>query len=388
MSLAAGGPPVVAANISRALDSVGIGTSIFTTTAFHSDQRDGQIDDMPTGLSGTEVQAHPIQTFKRLAYSPLLNEALRSRIREYDVVHIHSLFQYPQFAAFQNAWRYSVPYVVSPHGALDPYLRTRGRVRKWLVDRMWQRKMLDNADALHFTTVEEAKLVKDLNFKSPPVIIPNGVDVRAFGTQPQHYEVQPIKAELGIGTGPIIANHGRLDHKKGLAILIQAMPRILSHFPSAQLVLIGPDSRGHRKFLERQVADHHLEQVVLFAGLRRGAELTNLIHAADIWALPSFTENFGYAVVEAMAAGKPVVTSPHVNIASEAHEAGALIMVDNKPDLFANAIVDQLRDREAGKDLGERARVYAGQFDWSVVGQQYVDLYVSIAAGRGGSRQK
>lgn len=378
MSLSAGGPPVVVTNIARALKHLGAEPSVFTTTAYHSDRQNTLIMDPPSGIAGIDVRVFPVGIAARFAYSQTLGRSLQSHAGAYDVIHIHSLFQHPQYAAFRAATSASIPYVVSPHGALDPYLRTRGKFRKWAVDRVWQRSMLDKAHAIHYTTQEEEGLVDDLAFQAPTAVIPNGVDVHAFGNSPSGAVIDAIRTELKVGDGPLIVNHGRLDRKKGLVILIEAMTRITMAFPSAQLVLVGPDSRGHRKELELCVSTKGLNDAVIFAGLRRDQELQALVHTADVWALPSYTENFGYAVVEAMAAGKPVVTSPHVNIAPNASDAHALVMVDNTPELVATAVIDQLQNREARHDLGMRAQAYAQQFDWLTVGRQYLDLYTSV----------
>ena len=92
------------------------------------------------------------QAPRRLAFAPAMYRALQDEARRYDVVHIHSLFLFPQFAAYRAAIAADVPYVVSPRGALDPYLRQRGRFVKAAADRLWQRSMLERAAALHVTS--------------------------------------------------------------------------------------------------------------------------------------------------------------------------------------------------------------------------------------------
>lgn len=378
LSLAAGGPPIVAVNIARGLMASGVGTSLFTTSAFHGNPKSTEVESPPPGLNELDAKVFPLGMLRRLAYSHELGDCLKKKALEYDVMHIHMLFQYPQFAAFKVAHQYGIPYVVSPHGALDPYLRKRGKLRKWAVDRIWQRQMMDEACAIHYTTEEERQLVADLGFSAPAAIIPNGVDVDAFRIRPSEPEIDAIKTALNLGAGPLIVNHGRLDRKKGLPILIQAMKRIVIAMPDAKLVLVGPDSRGHQRELEQIVESQGLQGAVEFAGLRRGTELMSLIHAADVWALPSYTENFGYAVAEAMAAGKAVVTSPYVNIAPAAEQDQALVVVENEPDLVGEAILRLLSNEHERRELGERASAYAEQFDWSAVGDQFIDLYRSI----------
>jgi glycosyltransferase involved in cell wall biosynthesis len=379
LSLAAGGPPVVAVNIARSLADAEIQAELYTTTAFQKDFRSLAVENPPMGLQSLQTRVFPIGRLgSRLAFSSELAVALAKNMRDFDLVHIHMLFQFPQFAAFRAAKTWGIPYVVSPHGALDPYLRTRGRLRKWLVDFLWQREMMEHAAAVHFTTEEERDLVQDLDLGSPAVVIPNGVGTDAFGCEPPVSVWKNLKQELHLGRGPFIVNHGRLDSKKGLPVLIRSMSIVRKTFPDAQLLLVGPDSRGHRRELEKVTKEEGLQQSVVFAGLRRDSELVSLIHAADLWALPSYTENFGYAVVEAMAAGKAVVTSPYVNIAPAAARAGAMVVVENEPALVADTITRLLAHPTERRAIGDRAKSYARQFDWAVVGRQYVDLYSDI----------
>lgn len=166
-----GGPAMVVVNAARALRPLGWESTIVATDLAHPASWSGRervtLADIPNG-AGLDARLYPARWPYRLAYSPALARALRELVHEYDVVHIHMLFQYPQFAAYEAARRAGVPYVVAPRGALDPHLRRRSRLVKAVTGLLWQRRMLDAAAALHFTTGEEARLVSDLRLRSVP----------------------------------------------------------------------------------------------------------------------------------------------------------------------------------------------------------------------------
>lgn len=161
-----GGPAVDVVESSLALRRCGVETSIFATdmaeppSAKH--HRRVSPSDLPVGAEDLDVRLFPARWPYRLAFSAGLYSALGREASRYDVVHIHTLYLFPQFAAYRQAVRHGIPYVVAPLGSLDPYLRRRGRLRKAVVHVLWQRHMLSRASALHFRSEEEARLVADV----------------------------------------------------------------------------------------------------------------------------------------------------------------------------------------------------------------------------------
>ena len=233
--------------------------------------------------------------------------------------------------------------MLSPRGALDPWIRGRRRYIKQANDFLWQRRMLDDADAIHLTTEEEQQLIAPLHIRAPQVVIPNGIEVDRFRGPSDGQRFR--ERWLGGYKGPLIMNHGRLSAKKGLDVLFQALEIVRTEV-DAHLVFVGADDEGIGNQLRRHIRATNLARHVTIVPPLSGSDLVDAIHSADVWALPSYTENFGMAVVEAMAAGRAVVTSPHVNIAPEASVAGALLMVENSPEAVASALSELLQDSQ------------------------------------------
>jgi glycosyltransferase involved in cell wall biosynthesis len=270
-----------------------------------------------------------------------------------------------------------VPYVVSPRGALDPYLRRRHRFRKAVAHVLWQRRLLDNAATLHVTTREEAQLIADVAPHVNRAVIGNGIDWPLFQTLP-HPSVFRA-SHLRNHQGPVILTIGRISHKKGLDVLIRAFARLASVVPAAILVIAGPDDEGLLPKLRAIAANEGVRRRVLFPGMLSRAEKLAALAAADVWALPSHTENFGIAVVEALAAGVPVLVSPAVNIANEAGGAGAALVAESTPEDFAAALLVLLGSDSERARVSAAGRRFSRRFDWSRIAPQLVSLYATVA---------
>jgi glycosyltransferase involved in cell wall biosynthesis len=263
-----------------------------------------------------------------------------------------------------------VPYVVSPHGALDPWLRQRGRLRKAVAGLLWQRRMLDGAAALHFTSEAESRLAGRFSEGVPRVVVPLGVSWADF---------QELPPPASVGEGPVVLALGRIAAKKGLDMLIRAFALTRRRFPAATLVVAGPDDEGLRPRLEELARSEGVGDAVVFPGMLTGRDKLAALAAADVWALASHTENFGIAVVEALAAGAPTLVSPAVNLAGEIERAGAGVVSETKPEAFAGALAYLLEDEERRAQYGERGRKFAQRYDWEALAPRIVELYEAVA---------
>ncbi len=375
-----GGPPVAVVESSLALRDCGVETTIFATdmaeaASAPSHARVGAAD-LPAGARDLDLRLFPARWPRRLAFSPELYRSLAREAPRYDVVHIHSLFLFPQFAAYRGARTADVPYVVSPRGALDPFLRGRGRAVKAIADTLWQRGMLDSAAALHVTSDDEQRLIADVAPRVTRHVVPNGIRWNAYQQLPSG---DAFRARFFAGsTAPIVMFLGRISHKKGLDVLIRAFARVRREIGGCKLAIVGPDDEGLTPSLRSLAGSLGIAAEVVFTGMLQGDEKLGALAAADVWALPSHSENFGNAVIEAMACGLPVVISPHVNIAPQIASTDAGIVAALDEQAFATAIMALLHDRAARDAIGERGRAFARRYDWSAVGPQLASMYDAV----------
>jgi glycosyltransferase involved in cell wall biosynthesis len=378
-----GGPAVSVVESSLALAECGVETTIFATdlaeAASAATHARVTAADLPRGAESLAVRLFPARRPRRLAFSPELWRALQEHAREYDVVHIHSLFLFPQFAAYRAARAAGVPYVVSPRGALDPHLRRRNRAVKAINDVLWQRGMLNGAARLHVTSDEESRLLIDVAPGVPRAVTPNGIRWQDFQDLPDGREFR--SCSLQGHDGPLVMYLGRLSHKKGLDVLIRAFAIARRDVRDARLAIVGPDDEGLTPALAALARREGVAEAVTFAGMLRGRDKLSALAAADVWALPSHSENFGVAVAEALAAGRAVVVSPGVNIAPEIARAGAGVVSDLRAEAFAESISSLLRDEPTRRRLGAAGRVFARRYDWANVGPQLAAMYEEVTAG-------
>jgi glycosyltransferase involved in cell wall biosynthesis len=297
----------------------------------------------------------------------------------YDVIHIHNLWQFPQYAAYKAALDHGIPYVISPHGGLDPYLRQRGRTRKRISTALWQGEMLNRAALIHVTTQAEKQLIADVAPHVERAVVPCGLYVAEFASPPGRETFR--RERLGGYDGPVVMFIGRITQKKGIDVLIRAFARVRRTI-ACRLVIIGPDDEGLLPKLRRNAANEGVVQDVDFLEPVYGEERLRALASADLWALTSHTENFGIAVVEAMAAGCAVVTTPGVNLAADIAAHGAGVIAPAAPEPFSEALLELLNDPVRRSHLQQKARAFATRYDWEVVAPRLFDMYQTAAAGR------
>jgi glycosyltransferase involved in cell wall biosynthesis len=348
-----GGPIVSVHGLCRALAARGHDVHVFTTNV----DGDGT-SDVPLGVA---VPLHGVNVhyfaspFRRLYYSPGMRKALRA-VSEFDVVHLHSVFLWPTYAAARAAERARVPYVVSPRGMLVPELidrKSRSVKRAWI--RLFENRTFWRSSLVHFTSQQEERDAKRTEVPIPrAAIIPNGV------------ELPPDRAT---NRGDELLFLGRINWKKGLDRLIGAM-RLL---PEARLTIAGNDEENYRHSLP------HLENV-RFVGPVSGEAKDELLRGAAALVLPSYSENFGNVVLEAMAVATPVVVTPEVGLAAEVERSGAGVVTSNDPPALAAALRALLSDPAKREAMGRAGRAAVeARYSWERVAAQMEKAYAGLA---------
>lgn len=376
-----GGPVVAVTGICEATAALGAESVIVATSLGQvptaGDWRKVTPDEMPANAGRLDIRLFDVAPPRRLAFAPAMGRFLRAEVDGFDVVHIHSLWLYPQFAAQRSARRAKVPYVVSPRGALDPYLRQRGRARKAATNLIWQNAMLRHAARIHVTADAEAELIADVAPAVPRDVIPGGIwlDREEPGDAGRFRD-----RFLDRSAGDVVLFVGRISQKKGVDVLIRAFARARRSSPDAVLAIAGPDDEGLRPGLERLAEELGVARDVRFLGALYGQDKADALAAATVWALPSHSENFGNAVVEALAHGLPCVLSPQINIAAEIAEHDAAVVTPNQADGFGDALADLLADPARRSALAGRAREYARRYDWNTVGPRMLRMYEECIA--------
>lgn len=383
VSSRAGGLIGFTADASESLIDAGHEVTIFSTNLgpvpSSGEFRKLTPDEMPAAADKLDIELFDVEHPRRLVHSPDLARRLNDVAGEFDLVHVHSLWLHPQYAGARAARRNDVPYVVSPHGALDPALRGRGRARKALTSTLWQNRMLREAGVLHITTEEEGELIADVAPNVPRRVVPNGIWVDRLA-DPQADGERFRDRHLQGHSGKVILYFGRITFKKGIDILLRAFAQAAPE--GTRLAIVGPDDEGLGPQLEALATELGVASATVFTGPLYGRDRADALAAADVWALPSHTENFGIAVVEAMALGCACVVSPAVNLAPAISQAGAGVVAELDPQVFGSAMAELLADEPRRAAVSASAREFAQRYDWSRVAPQLAELYADLLAGR------
>ena len=373
-----GGPSQVCRELCGELARRGQQVTIYTTDIDGPGREDVPYG-RPVWADGAKIRYFPVQTPRRYVVSWPLARALREAVPRHDIVHVHSLYLFPPTVAAHYCRRARVPYLVRPHGTLDPYLYRRHRARKWVYEQLFEWRNLTRAAALHFTTLEEEELTRPLRIPTRGVVVPPGLHVERYQREPASGAPPPWPEARG---RRVVLYLGRLNFKKGLDLLTRAFGDLARRRPDVHLVLAGPDDEGYGERVRRWLGEVGALERCTIVGMQVGAAKLAALHGADVFVLPSYSENFGVTVVEAMASGLPVVISDRVNIWREIAAARAGLVVPPDPGAISRALATVLDDpdREAMAERGRR--LVSERFSWTAAGERMLDVYREIVSSR------
>jgi glycosyltransferase involved in cell wall biosynthesis len=353
-----GGPIYSVHALCAALARRGHDVHVFTTNV------DGPHDsDVPLGVAvprdDVNVWYFATSTGRRLYRSPTMGRALAERIEGFDTLHLHSVFLWPTSMAASVARRKGVPYVLAPRGMLvADLIRRKSRLLKQAWIAALDRRNLAHAAAVHVTSEIERDEIVALKLPARRfAVVPNGIEL-----PPR--DIERAATSPGTGRSRTVLALGRLSWKKGLDRLIPAMALV----PDARLVIAGNDDEGYRPQLEAIAEACGVLDRIAFTGPVTGRAKWDLIATADVLALPSYSENFGNVVLEAMACGTPVVVTPEVGLAATVAEVSAGIVATGTPDAIGAAIARLLASPDERARMGAAGRrAAADRFSWDAI---------------------
>jgi glycosyltransferase involved in cell wall biosynthesis len=323
-----------------------------------------------TDLDGVSVRYFPTGAGRRLYRSPDMDRALQTNISSFDVVHTHSVFLWPTTSAARAARANAVPYLLAPRGMLvADLIRRKSTFAKLAWMRIFERDNIEKAAAIHATSRIEADDINRLGLHYRRMIIV------ANGTQLPGSEALEQGRMANLSDRPKVAFLGRLNWKKGLDRLIEAM----ADLPEADLIVAGDDEEGYRVTVEALARNLGVISRVSFVGPIDGPEKWKLLASAQVLALPSYSENFGNVVLEAMAAGCPVVVTPEVGSAGVVRDAGAGLVVRGDAGELARALRTILSDRDMAQTMGDAGRkIVAERFNWECIAEEMERAYKEV----------
>jgi glycosyltransferase involved in cell wall biosynthesis len=352
-----GGPIKSIHELARSLVRDGHELTVFTTNSNGPGDLDVALGS-PVKIDGVNVVYYKVTWPRRYFHSPALANALRSTVRDFDLVYTAWMYVHPSTTAAREAWKHGVPCIVSPRGMLDRNaIKQKGRLKKAAYLAMLGRKMLERAASIHFTSDGERHNCAVPLPESKCVVVPNGIDVDAELT----LSSQPSARFRHLGQGRLVLFLGRLSYIKGLDLLSDAWPMVVKEVPDARLILAGADDEKLWERLQRKFGQSGVSNAVTYVGLVGGEAKGELLERCSILVNPSYLESFGMSIVEAMAHAKPVVVTDRVNIASDITKAGAGLVTPCDPLEIARALIWLLRDPHQCVSRGHSGREFVRQ---------------------------
>ncbi|MBI1203294.1 MAG: glycosyltransferase [Rhodopseudomonas sp.] len=369
-----GGPVVAVHDLCRALAARGHDVTVMTTDVDGTGHSDVPLD-RPLHQDGVTIRYFPSPLLRRIFWSPALGRALDGAMRDADLVHLHMIFQWPVWAGARAARAAGLPYVVSPRGMLvADMVRRRNRLAKTLWLALIERSTVERAAALQVASELEAAELAGFGWRLPPIaVVANGVD-----DPDPAIAGRPLAPDIAaaIAARPVVLYLGRLSWKKGLDRLLRAFALT----PSGTLVIAGTDDEGLSTRLAALA-----EQLNIAARVRivprtvDGADKEALFAAAQLFVLPSYSENFGNTVLEAMRRGVAVVTTPQVGAAAIVEAAQAGLIVDGESPSFAAAMQQLIDDPARAAIMGAAGRRHVvAHYGWPAMAARIEQLYLSL----------
>lgn len=379
-----GGPVTSLHCLSKALAKKGVDVSVYTTNV--------DLDNKVTVNQEVDIDGVRVTYFSFTGifdfiaalgwqFSWPMARALKQNINSFDLIYIATIWSYPAAIAAYYSRKYRKPYILTPRGMLYPDTFFKKAWKKWLYYQLILKRYIQGASAIHYTSEDEAEKTHSfLGLSNPVAVVPNGIELSEFRDLPDKEKLKIRYPQLK--DKKIIIFLGRLNWKKGLDILVRAHAMLIKERSDVHLLIAGGDEKRYGKKVKGWIKKYGIDAYVTFTGMLLGKEKLEAYAGSDIFVLPSYSENFGMAVVEAMACRLPVIISNKVGIYKEVEQNKAGVVIDtNAPDLY-RAIKILLENH----DLREELKVNAGKlvkenYDIDMVVEKMLRIYGELGAG-------
>lgn len=310
----------------------------------------------------------------KFGFSPALNQAVLDIQGKDQIVHLHGIWTY--LSVVTDRWRRQSgqPTVVSPHGMLDPWALEQSRWKKRLVALLYEWRNLTQAACLHATSESELESIRKYGLRTPTALIPNGVDLPSSDPVPSPKPAgEDRKALLFLG---------RIHPKKGIPNLVRAWKMLGEATKDWFIAIAGPDEVNHVSEIAQLIRELNLENSVKLVGPQYGNGKHAWLQHADAFILPSYSEGFSVAVLEAMAYSLPTIITPQCNFPA-AIQSGVAISVDPRVDSIATGLRQLFEMSESDRlSFGDKSRIFVQErYTLASVAKQLIEVYHWVLGG-------
>lgn len=373
-----GGLSVAVIQMVKSLRNTGVDAEIVTTNDNERMELDLQLrilhkyEDVPVRFfSKFSPFVHAVSEFD---FSIDLTAWLWHHIRDYDLIHIHGIFSYPSTIAMAISRLQKISYINRPFGQLCHWSLQQKRLKKQIYLNLIEKPNLFSAEAIHLTSVQEQQELETLSWNLCSFVLPHGVALPGAIADAHEQLHQMLNIPLEV---PIILFLSRLHPKKGLDYLIPALSKL--HNQNFAFVLAGGGDPEYEAELDRLVQENNLSDRTYKLGFVGGDKKDICLQGADLYVLTSHSENFGIAVLEALASGTPALVTTGVALSDLVKEQNLGWVVDLEIEAITHSIQEFLDNPDMAKQKGERAAQYvAANYTWEKIALNLKSIYENI----------
>eukprot|EP00388_Colpodella_angusta_P005610 GDKJ01017243.1.p1 GENE.GDKJ01017243.1~~GDKJ01017243.1.p1 ORF type:complete len:385 (-),score=46.56 GDKJ01017243.1:1886-3040(-) len=366
-----GGPPKIIYD--HAVEQIKLGAEVTILTPITEGQK---LYALPEGAKIVVCKRHWLAKFWA-EFSPELFFWIKKHGSEYDVIHIHGLWHFAGLAPYLAGVK--TPKCVTIHGLLDRWALANGYWKKKLFGTLFQKSVLDKTELIQINNLDEKNDLQNfLGHTHPNVkIVPNGMNLRNFEKLP---EKGIFKEKYNIPKDKkLILFLSRINIKKGLDLLLPAFKTILAKRNDCILVLAGPDD-GYLSETERFIETESLQESIKLVGMLVGEDKLAAFADADIFVLPSHSEGFSIATLEALVSGIPSLLSDRVGFGESIRESNAAHLVELNPESIINGLTKMLDDEKYCELLANNGKTLVKEkYDIELVAKNLFEEFKKIA---------
>lgn len=367
ISLNCGGPPFSIYNLAKALREKKVNADIWSVIS-DKERKEMFFNDVNIKLFNLEFP-------KRWRKSSKLYSALKKDILNYDILHLHQVWDYPIYVGAKLACKYRKPYIISPRGIFMDRWRYNS-IKKILYFKIIFGKYMDRATCIHALSDLELKGLLKAGIKGIFTVIPNGIRVEDYQNLPKNYAE---KIWPDIDKSLVCLYMGRLSPEKGIELLITSWAEVIKQHKEAKLLIAGEGTIKYKEKLRNQIKKLGLESYVLFIGLLDDFKKKVALGRADVYVQASYSEGMSNSILEAMVSGKPCVITKGCNFPSIAEWAAGEV-VEPDPISMSQAILRILSLSQRERiDMGQKGKYEViNNFSWEKIALKYYKVYECI----------
>lgn len=365
-----GGPPKIIYD--HAMVQMKLGADVTILTPISAGQK---LYAIPEGANIVTCKRHWFSKFWA-EFSPELYQWIKVHGNEYDVIHIHGVWHFAGVAPYLAGIKTAK--CITIHGLLDRWTIGKGYWKKYIFGLLFQKSILKNTELIQINNADEREdLKRFLGFEHPNVkIIPNGMNLNDFAVLP---EKNTFRNQFQIPKDKqLILFMSRINLKKGLDLLLPAFKKVASQRNDCMLILAGPDD-GYLSETENFIKENSLENHIKLVGMLMGKDKLSALSDADIFVLPSHSEGFSIATLEALISGVPSLLSDRVGFGETIRETNAAHLIELNEDSIVSGLNKMLDDKEYCQTLSKNGVLLVkNRYDIELVANQLFSEFEKI----------